>query len=233
MYIQDGPQPIPSEIKVPWKLEIPKRRAAIHTSSSGSADSSLGTQQQHPKLLLLPNQAMSSDLHQKDLSDSNGCVPQLQESNESTLQVSTEAHQKLSIAMKVSVSREIPTAMTSTEISPVISANSKGPADNRGGLANPSGSNQAPTVSQSCSDSSEMVEDCPTGAETAVGCPLQPAPASMTEGEATSLPVLFSEDEEEDCGGLLSSQMSRKIEKVQVFLKMDRLRRPKPFRASK
>ena len=48
--------------------------------------------------------------------------------------------------------------------------------------------------------------------------------------------VLFSEDEEEvgvcgsDAATMLSSQMNRQIDRVQMFLRMDRLRRTKPFK---
>ena len=233
-----GSQPVPSLIKMPWKLEIPKRRAVINTVASGSGSehkekSCLSTQQQ-PKLLLPPDQVVTSDLHRKTLSDSNDCVPPLQETNENPLQISTES-QRPPNGVKTSDSKALSTAVTSTEAGPIISTGSKDPTEDSGGISNPSGSNQAHIVPQLSSDSIEiatLMGDHPTRVETAAGCSLQLAPASTTEGEATSLPLLFSEDEDEDRAGLLSSQMSRKIDKVQLFLKMDRLRRPKPSRAA-
>ncbi len=238
-----GSQPVPNLIKMPWRLEIPKRKAAINTSSSTSGlacweckeKSGLGTQQQ-PKLLPLPDQATTSDLHPKTLSESNGCASQQQETNENLPQVSTESQRSSSgVNIHVRDSKELSTTMSSTKKYPVTTADSKGPADNSGGASNPSGSDPiVPRLSSDSSETATVSEDCPSRVETAVGCSLQPAPASTTEGEAASFPVLFSEDEEEeDCGGLLSSQMSRTIDRVQLFLKMDRLRRPKPSRAAK
>jgi len=71
-------------------------------------------------------------------------------------------------------------------------------------------------------------------------CPQSPSIGDIevrnTLTKDDSIAVLFSEDdeEEEDCGSadttMLNSQMNRQIERVQMFLRMDRLRRTKPFK---
>jgi len=71
-------------------------------------------------------------------------------------------------------------------------------------------------------------------------CPQSPSIENIevrnTLTKDDSIAVLFSEDdeEEEDCGSadttMLNSQMNRQIERVQMFLRMDRLRRTKPFK---
>ena len=57
--------------------------------------------------------------------------------------------------------------------------------------------------------------------------------SANTPNKDNSLLVVFSEDDEEEDevkSHLLSSQMNRQIDRVQTFLKMDRLRRPKSIK---
>ena len=57
---------------------------------------------------------------------------------------------------------------------------------------------------------------------------IPPAPAYKPADFPAGLAVEFSEEEEaEEERGMLDSQTSRQIDRVQLFLKMDRLRRPK------
>ena len=207
-------QPVPYLINIPWKLEIPKRRAMIgkgSTSLGCKEQSRLSTQQQ-PKLLLLPDHAMPSDLNSKTPSELDNCgLPQQQETDKITLQISPEP-QGSSSNIKISESA-IATAVTGSETCATSTTSTDG---------KDTATDSTNTLSQR-DQVATAAENHRTNVENAVGYT-----ASATEGEAGSLSILFSEDEDEGQDGLLNTQMSRKVDKVQLFLKMDRLRRPKP-----
>ena len=83
-------------------------------------------------------------------------------------------------------------------------------------------------------------DTCSKEGEKPTSCPQSPSIGDIevrnTLTKDDSIAVLFSEDDEEkeDCGSadttMLNSQMNRQIERVQMFLRMDRLRRTKPFK---
>ena len=86
--------------------------------------------------------------------------------------------------------------------------------------------------SDSCQET--LKEECANGPRSSSVSHDTGSESANTPNKDNSLLVVFSEDDEEEeddeKSNLLSSQLNRQIDRVQTFLKMDRLRRPKPIK---
>ena len=91
-----------------------------------------------------------------------------------------------------------------------------------------------PQASKSDSCQETLKEECTNGPRSSSVSHDTGSESANTPNKDNSLLVVFSEDDEEEeddekCN-LLSNQLNRQIDRVQTFLKMDRLRRPKSIK---